>query len=59
MLGSTSSFSEEMCNISTFTREKYKLSRYKARAKIAQILKYPAHHCCTCLYCFSQAALWA
>lgn len=59
MLGYTSSFSEEMYSIFTFIREKYKLSKYKARAKIAQTLKYPAHHCCTWICCFSQAAPWA
>lgn len=60
MHGSTLSFSEEICGIFAFTREKYKLSlRYKARAKIAQILKCPAHHCCTCICCFSRAALWS
>lgn len=42
MHGSTLSFSEEMCGIFSFTREKYKSSlRYKTRAKIAQILKQP------------------
>lgn len=54
MHGSTSSFSEEMCGIFAFTREKYNLSvRYKARAKISQVLKCPVHHCYTCICCFS------